>query len=795
MSDGRVEIDATLNSEPAEKGLKTLSNKLNSFAKKLKSSDMANLGMSITGIGSAFKMATTAIKATTKAIKETSEAYRVQLKAETQLNQAIKNSPILDGSSAKALKDYASAIQSASTYGDEELLPFMAELANAGRSQQEIMDIIQASVDVASSGMMDLGSAVSALNMTFQGTTGTLGRQISAIKNLTAEELKSGKAIEIIKKQFAGTAEEVAKATGSSEQLANAWGDLKEEIGAGFEKNMAPLRKFFTELINGWTDAKKSRREYEEASDQNAKGKDTTNSVETELKGLQAEYQTFLNGSGSGNTYQSLLAVVETGYANGFKATADQIKKANEELDDLRENDINFIMYESQRLDYQKRIADLKEKQKKHQEEDKSNAEALKLAQEEADKQAEINKANEEYLKIIEKRDSTIKSLQLEAEALGQEVDKQAILNAEMTAYLEISKNPALEDKAEVHLKAVKSLAEEQAKLNDAQEKYNKLQGSLDSIEIDMKKSDILKEQLRLLDEINEALLQSSGYEQISAEKREAIAQEYADKRKELEKQITEAVQAEGDQQLTKVSEILNTVNSFVGQFSEIIGNISDMVKDNAEAQATTQTAEVEKQFADGIISEEEYYKRKEQIEKESAKKQYQAQMWEWSASLLQIGASTAQAIVNALQTKPTALGIAMAGTVGVLGASQLAMAIANKPIPPSFASGGIVGGSAYSIGDNIRSNIKSGEMILNDKQQLNLWRMAQGAGASGAGAGTNIQIKNYRGNDTSVTPQITEDGIKILIRKTVSDDMANRKFNDSLMSAQNSMDGVKYSS
>ena len=66
-------------------------------------------------------------------------------------------------------------------------------------------------------------------------------------------------------------------------------------------------------------------------------------------------------------------------------------------------------------------------------------------------------------------------------------------------------------------------------------------------------------------------------------------------------------------------------------------------------------------------------------------------------------------------------------------------------------------------------------------------------ANGSFGGTGTNVEVKNYRGNDTKVDTQFDENGIKLFIRKTVNDDMKNRRYNQSMQTAQNSFSGVRY--
>lgn len=793
MDDGKVKVKTTIDDSDVDKGLKRVNKKITNFANKLKSSDMANLGASITGvvsgISASFKVAATAIKGVSKAIKDTTDAYKTQMKAELQLDNAVKNSPFLDGSSARALKEYASSIQSVTTYGDEQLIPFMAELANEGRSQQQIMDIIKAATDVAASGMMDLGSAVSALNMTFQGTSGSLGRQIASIKNLTEEELKSGKAIQIIKAQFDGTAESIAQNIGTSEQLANAWGDLKEEIGAGWEKPLSKVRVWLKGIIDDAIEGRKRVREIKEADENIEAGIGTMENYEVSIKHANdrlKELRDSLNNLKSKASGEGITPEEEEfwmGKSNAKDYFKSELKKAQDEISTLKEE-----------------VAEYTEKLNNLKEAEKEAAAELKKHNEEAQNQKEIQdklkQSTENYSKIIAKRDSAIKNLEREAAALGQEVDKQSVLNIEMEAYLEMAKDPYLPTMTGKQLEHVKSLVAEMQNLNLEESKREAFMNALSNIDVsdDLKKSDILKEQLKTYDMISEAFFQSETYEKMSPNERMKIWDEYQKKRIKLEKDITKATEEESRKQLTSLNEILTTINDFLNQTSQILGNITSLARQNAEDNAELETKKLEKQFKEGILSEKEYEEEKARIEKEAAKRKYQLDMWEWSSSLVQIGTSTAQAVVNALATSgDPILGIAMAGLIGSMGAAQLGTAIANKPIPPSFASGGIVGGGAYSTGDNIRANIKSGEMILNDRQQMNLWRLAQGSGK--VSNGNNIEIKNYRGNDTTVTPQFTEDGIRILIRKTVADDLANRRLNGALVSAENQINGINYSS
>lgn len=251
MADGKIEIETGINTSGAEKGLKSLSQKLSSLGNSNTLKGLSNIGATITGVGVAFGAAKSAVQAVGAAISDLTATYRVQANAEIQLETAAKNNPYLLQENVTNLKNYAGELQKLSTYGDEELLPFMAQLASAGRTQQEIMDIMSASVNLAASGTMSLDSAVQGLNASYSGNLGMLGKSLPALKDLTAEQLKNGEAVKVVAKNYEGMAEATSKATGSAEQLKGAWGDFKEHLGSGFQAVITPIQQGITSILSG----------------------------------------------------------------------------------------------------------------------------------------------------------------------------------------------------------------------------------------------------------------------------------------------------------------------------------------------------------------------------------------------------------------------------------------------------------------------------------------------------------------------------------------------------------------
>ena len=84
----------------------------------------------------------------------------------------------------------------------------------------------------------------------------------------------------------------------------------------------------------------------------------------------------------------------------------------------------------------------------------------------------------------------------------------------------------------------------------------------------------------------------------------------------------------------------------------------------------------------------------------------------------------------------------------GVTGlATMISMISSIKQATGGYADGGIVGGSSYS-GDNLYARVNSGEMILNSRQQRNLFNLLDSDVMPQKG-GTNVQVQGViRGTD-----------------------------------------------
>ena len=198
------------------------------FGKNGLSKSISSVTKSVTGLTAVIGAELAVLNKLVKGVTQYSDVYRTQLQSELQLTAAIKNNPLVNGEASENLKKYASEMQEVSNYGDEKLLPMMAQLIASGRTEAETQKIIKTAIDLAATGTMSLETAVQQLNGTLNGNIGRLGQQNAELKELTKEELANGKAVDILAEKYKGLAQ---AGINTSTQLKNIKGDFQEAIG------------------------------------------------------------------------------------------------------------------------------------------------------------------------------------------------------------------------------------------------------------------------------------------------------------------------------------------------------------------------------------------------------------------------------------------------------------------------------------------------------------------------------------------------------------------------------------
>jgi len=199
------------------------------------------------------KLAAGTAKKAMAALNEMAGMYREQEQAERSLQNAAKNNPYLSDRSVKQLISFANEMQRITGIDSVAITQTQTRLASLGRTQEQIQNIIKTAANMSASGLMDFDSAVSELNRSLNGVVGRgLGQLVPALKDLTAEELAAGKAMEYLSGKIGDSAAEAMKTgAGSATAFKNAVDNLKKTVGEGWEAVIRPVRDFFREVAEG----------------------------------------------------------------------------------------------------------------------------------------------------------------------------------------------------------------------------------------------------------------------------------------------------------------------------------------------------------------------------------------------------------------------------------------------------------------------------------------------------------------------------------------------------------------
>ncbi len=303
------------------------------------SKGMSGLAKSALAAGTAYFGARGIISGVRSAV----DAFAVQEKAEKALETSL-------GRTSTKLLAQASALQKVTTFGDEATIQQMAFLGSIGMTEQQISKILPVAMDLAAATGMSLESAVRNTAKTFSGLAGELGELVPQLRDLTAEEMKAGKAVEVMADLFGGQATAAADTLdGKIAQFNNSLGDLMEDIGESFLPILTSMIEGFSSLIitiGGWFDVG--------LEEQVAAERAEFNEMINTLKRLEPESE----------TRKRLIQDIKKEYPDYLKgldiekASLDDINKFQQESNDLmmsrlvismREEDITKALEEQEK--------------------------------------------------------------------------------------------------------------------------------------------------------------------------------------------------------------------------------------------------------------------------------------------------------------------------------------------------------------------------------------------------------------------------------------------------------------
>tara|TARA_R110000803_G_scaffold9824_4_gene30624 strand:+ start:3080 stop:5203 length:2124 start_codon:yes stop_codon:yes gene_type:complete len=164
----------------------------------------------------------------------------VKLQAEQELSEKKLSSAL--GFTSQSLLDYASSLQSVTSFGDEAIISAQALLAAFIKDEDQLKKATQATVDLAAAKGMDLTAAADLVGKSIGSSTNALSRYGIEIIGAVGSTTRLESATDSIAKLYGGqAAAQTLTLSGSMRQLSNTFGDFQEAIGSEFTDDIKVL--------------------------------------------------------------------------------------------------------------------------------------------------------------------------------------------------------------------------------------------------------------------------------------------------------------------------------------------------------------------------------------------------------------------------------------------------------------------------------------------------------------------------------------------------------------------------
>lgn len=500
-------------------------------------------------------------------------------------------------------------------------------------------------------------------------------------------------------KALAGNVETMARniAANTADAFSNTFSDELQEVSIDLNANLKDVGNGPGSTTNDTGNKPKGI-----SSSKGESGKDTKNGAKEELKRLHELEEAKIALMADG--HEKELAMIRLKFkkkideikGNGATENALRLQLAEQCQQEIAESDRKYQV-ELAKINLENRLASVKEGSKEELD--------LKLAQLEATRAAE--------LKAAEKTGADINLINAKFNKERLELEEEYRNNRENMILASVAKEEdaehgkfakeiiALNSKYQKEVAAAKGNADKLAKI---EEKYL---SDKENLEIEYEQRAIQRQ----IDAYKRLL----EYVDLSADERAQIEQKLAEAEMNLSNLVTQTVKKNSEEQIKSGGLISD---GFIKEFQkwsdyalDILDGVTEMIstmydakiqKIEEEQEANTAAGEAEQEritelVEKKVITEEEGEARKRAAEAKTAKKneelekkkqqlKHKQAVWDKANGVAQAGIATALAIMNALQTKPFPVGIAMAAIAGAMGAVQIATILAT-PIP-KYAKG-----------------------------------------------------------------------------------------------------------
>ncbi len=169
-----------------------------------------------------------------RAVSAASEADE----AVQKLNLALASTGEFTEKNSLKLQKFAKDMQAATTVSDDAVVAGLALAKTFGVTNQEAEKLVKAAVDLSAATGEDLDGSIQKLGSSLSGVAPRIPQLKGEFRTLTEEQLKSGKAIDIVAEKYLGFAEGLTKTFGGAvKQAQNNFDDIFESVGKIITQN------------------------------------------------------------------------------------------------------------------------------------------------------------------------------------------------------------------------------------------------------------------------------------------------------------------------------------------------------------------------------------------------------------------------------------------------------------------------------------------------------------------------------------------------------------------------------
>jgi len=233
-----VEVD----SKKGTARIKELGDTVENLGKKAKASvpKITGLWKSIAGGIIVSQIITKAWRTFTGVIKDAIDKSAIQEEAVNNLRAALESTGRPVEMLSKHFQEYASQLQKATIYGDEQVMQAQALLIQLTKLDREGLDAAtRGALGLASVYKIDLKSATTLVAKALAGNYGALSRYGITVKDVASDEEKRAEILKQLEVLYKRAEAETDTFSGKLQQLRNVWGDMLEKIGDAITHNEA----------------------------------------------------------------------------------------------------------------------------------------------------------------------------------------------------------------------------------------------------------------------------------------------------------------------------------------------------------------------------------------------------------------------------------------------------------------------------------------------------------------------------------------------------------------------------